>query len=123
MCAHVVVVTRAEVVALATVRYANCDPLNIRVGLSCRGLTFPEAHWFRALKVPPDGQSCRALDLVVARARHPRTPSFTEPTIITRDSSRKDPPGNANQRKKDEGGLEFKEGETQREMAVDLADP
>ena len=55
-----------------------------------------------------------------ARARHPRTRGFTSPSYV--ESGKKGPPRDAIQ-KEGKGGLDIKKGDTQREMAVDVADP
>ena len=55
-----------------------------------------------------------------ARARHPRTRGFTKP-ILHRVRQERTPGGSKSSRGK--GGLDIKKGDTQREMAVDVADP
>ena len=64
-----------------------------------------------------------------ARARHQRTRGFTKPTLYI-ESGKRDPGGIQIKRTPGgskssgvKGGLDIKKGNTQREMAVDVADP
>ena len=56
-----------------------------------------------------------------ARARHPRTPDLAEPILNRVRQERRTRGGSKSSRGK--GGLDIKKGDTQREMAVDVADP
>ena len=63
-----------------------------------------------------------------ARARHQRTRGFTKPTLYI-ESGKRDPRGiqretpGGSKSSGVKGGLDIKKGNTQREMAVDVADP
>ena len=55
-----------------------------------------------------------------ARARHPRTRGFTKPILhrVRQEGPQGDPNSSGGK-----GGLDITKGDTQREMAVDVADP